>query len=73
MHRRGGKFENFPDKLMKEIYTPDDLKLCGYPREEFGGAKFLKRAMSKLMRPIYWENEANNILVVNQGKEWGKW
>ena len=67
MMRRGLKFGAVPRGLMHVIPTPDEDKVKDY------GVNLSKRQMSKLMRRIYDENNANALLVANQGKLWGQW
>jgi glycosyltransferase involved in cell wall biosynthesis len=64
---RGGKFGLIPDHLISEIYTTDAKKVANYRIE---GSK---HQLSKMMRPYYEENAANNVLVANAGMEWGQW
>jgi len=78
LHRRGGKFIAFPHSLTDEIYTPRkekirNLNLELYKDELPKGKGWTKLVMSRTMRKIYEENNANKALVANEGKEWGKW
>lgn len=66
--RRGGKFGLLPKGLMHVIKTEDSEKVKNFRLKGLS-----KHQMSKLMRPIFDENERNGVTVVNQGKEWGKW
>ena len=67
LQRRGGKFGLIPNGLMQVIPTSNEDKVKNYR------LKLSKREMSKLMRPIYEENQANGVLVANEGRAWGQW
>jgi len=56
-----------PSRLIKNIYTPDDKKVANYR------IKGTKHSFSRMMRKYYLENTVNNVLIANEGKEWGKW
>lgn len=49
------------------IHTPDEEKIKNYR------LPLSKRDMAKAMSQIYHENMKNNVMVANEGKEWGKW
>lgn len=65
--RRGGKFGLVPKGLMHVIPTPERDKVANYR------VKGNKSQLSRQMAVFYHENAANNVLVANQGQEWGSW
>lgn len=65
--RRLGGHTHIPSDLIHVFRTPDTKKVENYR------LALSKAEMSRRMRPIFEENEANQILVANQGKEWGRW
>jgi len=67
LHRRGAKLKKMPNRLLDSIYTSKEEKFKNYR------PGVTRRQMRKLMRVFYEENQANNTLVANKGKEWGKW
>ncbi len=83
MHRRGGKFIAFDRALVDEIRTRARQKIENLPKEPYeemlteeqrihnkpGWTKYL---MQRAMRNIYDENNAKGVLVVNEGRAWGK-
>jgi glycosyltransferase involved in cell wall biosynthesis len=71
LHRRGGRFETFPNSLISELYTPNNEKLANLDTSELEGKIWVKREMLRLRRPIFEENIANNVLVANPNG-WGK-
>jgi glycosyltransferase involved in cell wall biosynthesis len=74
LHRRGGKFETFPLSLISVIETSNKEKLINLNQEPYKNGPFwIKRMMFRAMKVIYEENISNNVLVANEGKEWGKW
>jgi hypothetical protein len=72
LHRRGGSFLTFPPHLIREIYTPNDEKTANMDKSRFDGKIWIKRQMSRAMREIYEENSMYDVLVANEGREWGK-
>ena len=65
LQRRGGRFIYYPGKLLTVIQTPKSEKYKNYritSRKEIG----------KLMKPIYLENQENEVWVVNE-EGWGSW
>ena len=56
-----------PRELISNIDTPDSKKVANY---RLPGTK---HTFSEMMRKYYLENIENNTLVVNMGKELGKW
>lgn len=65
--RRGLSVWTLPLCYLHAIKTPNEEKVKGYR------LPITKKEMSKLMIPIYYENIDNNVLIANEGKEWGKW
>lgn len=63
LHRRGGKFKKLPAGMVSEILTPK--------KEKFRNYRPVK-SRKGLMRAIYEENKANDVLVVNKGRKWGQ-
>jgi len=66
LERRGIKYTIYPLNHLSMVTTPNNKKVKNYR------LKISKRAMAKLMVPIYEENIKNNVLVANP-KGWGKW
>lgn len=66
LKRRGAKFGLVPSGLMSVIPTSNEDKVKNFR------LKLSQRAMSRLMRPIYEENDRNYVLVANQGRSWGR-
>lgn len=56
-----------PNRLMKNIYTPDAKKVANY---RLPGTK---HSYSRMMRKYYQENKANDCMIVNAGEDWGTW
>lgn len=74
LHRRGGTFELFPSRLITAIETSNREKLENLDQERYRNGPFwVKRMMFRAMRVIYEENIANQVLVANEGREWGQW
>lgn len=73
LHRRGGKFETFPGSLIEEIPTSNKEKLLYLDSSTYNGNIWIKRQMHRAMMKIFEENNNNNILVVNEGKDWRGW
>lgn len=71
--RRGGKCGVYPWRMLDLIPTPNDVKVKNYDLSRFAGKHVIKREMNRLMKEIYRENNANRVLVANQGKGWGSW
>jgi hypothetical protein len=65
--RLGGKFGLLPPGLLHVIPTPDSEKVKNYR------LNLSKAEMSRLMLPAFEENEADGVIVANQGGEWGQW
>lgn len=65
--RRGHQPISISIKYIGYILTPNSEKAKNYR------LKISKREMSKILKPIYLENREKNILVANEGKEWGQW
>lgn len=65
--RRGGKLGIYPWQILEIIETPN-IEKSRYYRKDGN-----KTTFSRLMRGYYYENDANNVLVANQGREWGQW
>jgi GT2 family glycosyltransferase len=65
LQRRGGRFTYYDGALLTVIRTPKSEKYKNYritSRKEIGN----------LMKPIYLENQENEVWVVNE-EGWGKW
>jgi len=67
LQRRGSEFGLVSNGLMNVIPTSDEDKIKNFR------LKLSKREMGRLMRPIFEENIAKDVLVANQGREWGQW
>lgn len=65
--RRGLSKVVFPSYCAPIIKTPDSEKIKNYR------LPLSKKDMAKIMSPIYKDNIKNNILIANEGKEWGQW
>lgn len=65
LQRRGLKVKPIPKRIVSQIPTPDAKKVQHY-RE-----KLTKHQMHARGMAIWRENQANNLLVANQGIEWG--
>src|SRR4030067_67421 len=72
LHRRGGKFERFPDHLVGEIRTAYHVKLRNLDSRAFVGKRHIKRLMAHVMQPIYEQNNTDGVLVANPNG-WGLW
>lgn len=64
--RRGGKMGRLPAGLLSVVKTPNEEKIRNYRLQ------LSKREMHQRMKAIYEENERNQIVVANEGKEWGQ-
>ncbi|HLG90829.1 MAG TPA: glycosyltransferase [Candidatus Saccharimonadales bacterium] len=67
LRRRGLKITEYPEELIGIFDTPDEERTKNYR------LKLDKRKMSAMMRPYYDQNIADEVMVANQGAEWGKW
>jgi GT2 family glycosyltransferase len=65
--RRGLSVYTLPLIYAPGIATPNIDKVKNYR------LPLTKHRMKVMMAPIYQENIANNILIANEGKEWGVW
>lgn len=65
--RRGCKVGIIPNGLISIIPTPNDVKEKGYR------IPISKSSMGKMMHKILEENDEKNVLVANEGVEWGVW
>ena len=65
--RRGLSKRSIDLRYVDIIFTPNEMKGLFYKGSPS------KREMGQMMGPIYQENIANNVLVANEGKEWGQW
>jgi hypothetical protein len=65
--RRGCRGKQLPHTLMDIIYTPSKEKVKNYR------LKLSRHRMGKIAKKIYFENIENNVMVANEGEEWGKW
>lgn len=65
LHRRGGKFVEFPANLLHDTPTPWQVKV------ENLGVNLERDEMIKRMHAIYDENNRLGLLVANVGREWG--
>lgn len=72
LQRRGGKFVQFPASLVDEIPTPYREKFKNVDQRPYLGQGQIKREMSRAMRKFYEENNVNQVMVVNEGVEWGQ-
>lgn len=66
LERRGLKRGSIPDHFLKDIFTPADKKVANYR------IKGSHRDLGKAMMLYLYENRANNVIVANQGMEWGR-
>ena len=64
--RRGSQFGLLPSGLLHVIETPNDEKVKNYR------LPLSKRQMHQQMRDIYTENNQAQMMVANEGKEWGQ-
>ena len=64
LKRRGHKLALHPKGLLTEIYTEVEDKLKNY-------RPISRIAVKRAQHAIYFENIKNNVLVANEGKEWG--
>jgi hypothetical protein len=67
LQRRGAKFGLLPDGLVRTIRTPNRLK---FANARGGITKAEAIAHGAALRK---ENEAAELLVANEGREWGSW
>jgi glycosyltransferase involved in cell wall biosynthesis len=67
LYRRGMQCWTLPHSFVTGIPTPNAEKIKNYR------LPISKHEMSELMTPIYMENIKNNVMVANEGKEWGSW
>ena len=67
LRRRGGKFGLVPDGMVDTIITPNKDKLVNYR------VAMSKKEMILHNKAIRDQNNAEGILVANEGREWGKW
>lgn len=65
--RRGSKHGTLPDHIIDGIDTPKKKKSGNYRLQ------LNWHEMAELMYVHYRENNANQSLVANEGKEWGQW
>jgi hypothetical protein len=72
LHRRGGKFIQFPYSLIDEIPTSNKDKLANYDLTPYTERLWVKRQMGRIAKKIYEENNKKGVLVANEGIEWGK-
>jgi hypothetical protein len=73
LHRRGGKFEPYPNYLCREIPTDNGRKLENLDKSGLPGRMWQKREMMHMMGPIFRKNIEDGLLVANPGKDWTKW
>lgn len=67
LRRRGGKFGLVPDGMVDTIITPNSQKLKNYR------VRISKREMILHNKAIRDQNNAEGVLVANEGREWGAW
>lgn len=67
LQRRGEKFGLMPDKLVYTLRTGNAAKVKNYRLD------LTKREMMQRGSRIRAENNANAVLIANEGKEWGQW
>lgn len=65
--RRGCRMGYVPNGMIRINPTPDDIKVKNYHEE------LTKAEMAARMHPILVENDANGVLIANEGREWGIW
>jgi len=65
LQRRGLKVRPIPSRIVSQIPTPDAKKVQHYRQ------KLSKHAMHAIGMKIWEENQAANLLVANEGKDWG--
>ena len=65
LHRRGGRFTYYSNELLTVIPTSWNEKVENYRITS-------RREMGRLMKPIYLENQKNEVWVVNE-EGWGSW
>lgn len=66
LERRGGRFTYYSHELITIIPTPWSEKTKNYRITS-------RREIGKLMKPIYLENQKNEVWTVNEEKGWGSW
>ena len=66
LERRGGRYTVLQTKP-RIIPTYNEEKIKNYR------LKLSKREMGKRAKKIYFENIENEVLVANEGKDWGSW
>ena len=64
--RRGSRFGLLPSGLLHVIETPNDEKVKNYR------LPLSKRQMHQQMKAIYAENNQAQMMVANEGAEWGQ-
>jgi len=67
LERRGAKYKVLPTYLLDLIPTPKADKFKNYRLVLSRGE------VNRRSKAIYEENIANEVLVANEGKEWGQW
>jgi hypothetical protein len=73
LHRRGGKFETYPSSLFTAIKTSNSEKLQNLDVRPYAqSGVWIKQSMANAMHAIYDQNNSDNVLVANDGKEWGR-
>ena len=68
MERNGYQRGLFSNSLLRILPTDREAKTSNYRFE--GGNKTI---FSRMMRPIYWQCQDDEVMTANEGKDWGRW